>query len=382
MFKNCDIRNYLKITKLKISVMNDLIYLVALSTFPKFGAKSLHRLKQTFSCFKEAFEADFAALRRAGLEEKIINEFIEARAKINPEHEWERLQKLNIKILTTADAAYPALLKEIYDPPLLLYYMGTMETNADQFPLAVVGSRRVTIYGRQAVSEIVSPLARAGFSIVSGLAIGVDAMAHQATLEAGGRTVAVLGCGLDNIYPTQNQKLGNRIIEQGGAILSEFPLGTPPWRSNFPIRNRIISGISIGTLVIEAAVDSGSLITARSALDQNREVFALPGSIFSPLSAGPNNLIKMGAKTVTTAQDILEALHLEKAEEYAESVKILPDSAEEAKLLEVLNREPQHIDILVKIVALPAPLVCSTLTLMEMKGRVRNLGGMMYVLTR
>lgn len=362
--------------------MDDLIYLVGLSTFPKFGTKSLHRLKQTFSCFKEAFEADLAALRQTGLEEKILNEFITARAKISPEKEWERLQKLNIKILTTDDPAYPTLLKEIYDPPLILYYKGRLEPNSDQFPLAVVGSRRVTIYGRQAISEIVAPLARAGFSIISGLAIGVDALAHAATLEAGGRTIAVLGCGLDNIYPVQNHKLAARIIEQGGAIISEFPLGTPPFRSNFPIRNRIISGLSIGTLVIEAAIDSGSLITARSALDQNREVFALPGSIFSPLSAGPNNLIKMGAKVITTAQDVLEALHLEKAEEYAASVKILPDSVEEARLLEALSREPQHIDILVKIVNLPSPTVSSTLTLMEMKGRVRNLGGMMYVLTR
>lgn len=362
----------------------DLIYLVALSKFPKFGSKSLLKLKRAFSNFEKAFKSNLDKLIKAGIDDNIAMEFISERSKIEPEKEWEKLEKENITVITIDDLTYPPLLKEIYDPPALLYIKGRWEKGLDEFPLAVVGTRQITPYGRQTVLEIVAPLAQAGISIISGLAIGIDAAAHEAALGQNGRTIAVLGSGLDeeNIYPTRNRQLAHRIIEKGGAVISEFPTGTLPLRHHFPIRNRIISGLSLGTLVIEAAEDSGSLITARSALEQNREVFSIPGSIFSPISIGPNNLLKMGAKVVTEAQDILDALHLEKAEEFIENKKILPDTAEEAAILNILTREPQHIDEIIKKTSLPSYLASSTLTLMEMKGKVRNLGGMMYVVAR
>ncbi len=362
---------------------NNLIYLVALSRFAKFGSKSLMKLKRAFSNFEEAFKAGLTNLVKAGLDENVAMEFISERGKINPEKEWEALQKEDIKVLSLDDPNYPPLLKEIYDPPVLLYFKGRLEKGLDEFALAVVGTRQISSYGRQVLPEIVGPLAEAGITIVSGLAIGVDALAHEITLTHKGRTIAVLGSGLDknNIYPAQNRWLARRVIENNGAVISEFPIGTLPLRHHFPIRNRIISGLSLGTLVVEAAESSGSLITARSALEQNRDVFSVPGSIFSLVSVGPNNLLKMGAKVITSAQDILEALHLEKAEEFIENKKIIPDTAEEAVLLKILDREPRHIDEIIKKSALPSYLVSSTLTLMEMKGKVKNLGGMMYVVT-
>lgn len=362
----------------------DLLYLVALSKFPKFGSKSLLKLKRAFSNWQEAFQATLTELAKAGLDEKVALEFVSERNKIEPEKEWEILEKENIKVITPEDKNYPPLLKEIYDPPALLYLKGELAKDQDPFPLAVVGTRQITAYGRQITLEIVGALARAGLTIVSGLALGVDALAHAATLSQNGRTIAVLGSGLDqaSVYPRQNCQLARQILEKGGAILSEFPTGSLPLRHHFPFRNRLISGLSLGTLVIEAAEDSGSLITARSALEQNREVFSVPGSIFSPFSLGPNNLLKMGAKVVTEAQDILDALHLEKAEALIENRKILPETAEEAAILKILGREPLHIDEIAKQTAMPSRLVSSTLTLMEMKGKIRNLGGMMYVVAR
>lgn len=362
----------------------DLLYLVALSCFPKFGSRSLLKLKRAFSDYQEAFEAGPRELIRAGLDENVAMEFVSERNKIEPEKEWEKVQKENIQVMALDDPNYPALLKEIYDPPALLYVKGRLEKGLDEFSLVVVGTRQITAYGRQITAEIVGPLARHGLTIVSGLALGVDALAHEVALGQNGRAIAVLGSGLDeeHIYPSRNRQLAHRIIENNGAVISEFPLGTLPLRHHFPIRNRIISGLALATLIIEAAEDSGSLITARCALEQNREVFSVPGSIFSPLSFGPNNLLKMGAKVITEAQDILEALNLEKAEDFIENQKILPDTAEEAAVLKLLSREPIHIDEIIKQTALASHQVSSTLTLMEMKGKVRNLGGMMYVVAR
>lgn len=361
--------------------MKDIKYLVALSTFIKFGSKALFKLKRGFSNFERAFNASHAELVKAGIDEKIALEFIETRAKINPKEEWEKIEKENIKIVTPEDTTYPPLLKELYDLPALLYVKGMLPDGGDKFPLAVVGSRKVSPYGRQVIEEIVSALARQGLTIVSGMALGADACAHATALKVNGRTIAVLGNGLDELYPHTNRRLGEQILANGGAIISEFPLGALPLRQNFPMRNRLISGLSLGTLVVEAAVDSGSLITARCALDQNREVFSIPGSIFSPLCAGTNNLLKMGAHVVTSAEDILDALNMERAEDILEDRPIKADSPEEAAILKVITREPKHIDNITKETTLPASSALSTLTLMEMKGRIKNMGGMMYVLT-
>lgn len=362
--------------------MKDLKYLVALSTFIKFGSKALFKLKRGFSNFEHAFKAGLPELVKAGIDEKIALEFIETRAKINPDAEWEKLEKENIKIVTPVDTAYPPLLKELYDLPALLYVKGILPDGGDKFPLAVIGSRKVSPYGRQVIEEIVSALARQGITIVSGLALGADACAHAATLQVGGRTIAVLGSGVDQFCPQTNHRLAEQILANGGAVISEFPLSALPLRQNFPMRNRLISGMCLGTLVIEAAVDSGSLITAKCALDQNREVFSIPGSIFSSLCAGTNNLLKMGAHVVTSAEDILDELNLERAEKLLEDRPIKADSPEEAAILKILTREPKHIDNITKDTALTASSALSTLTLMEMKGKVKNMGGMMYILCK
>lgn len=364
--------------------MEDAAYLVACSAFAKFGSRSLLKLKRAFSNWQEVWSAPLLALHQAGIGEDIATEFISFRGQFDIALIWERLQKENIHLVKYGEPDFPTLLNEIYDPPILLYVKGRWEKDLDLFPLAVVGSRHPTPYGKQVTQEITVELARQGLTIVSGLALGIDAMAHAATLDAGGRTIAVLGSGLDwdHIYPTQNRQLAEKIIANGGAVISEFPLDTLPLRHHFPIRNRIISGLSWGTLVIEAAEDSGSLLTARSALEQNREVFSIPGSIYSPLSYGPNNLLKMGAKVVTSAVDILDALRLEPATPLLTKQAPSAANAEEAALFKVLSKEPQHIDFLTKQSQLPAPLAASTLTLMEMKGLVKNLGGMLYILNR
>ena len=279
------------------------------------------------------------------------------------------------------DQKYPKILKEIYSPPKVLYFLGNPEI-LEGINLAVVGTRKPTAYGRQATFEIVRGLAQNGLTIVSGLALGIDALAHQACLEAGGKTIAVLGSGLDVIYPRANYFLSQKILKNNGCIISEYPAGTEPQKYHFPQRNRIISGLSLGTLIVEAPLDSGALITGKYALDQNREVFAVPGSIYSENSAGPNNLIKMGAKTVTEAKDILETLNIQMAENFMANQKIIADSREEEVLLKFLSKEPQHIDKIIEESKLESSIVNSTLTLMEMKGKVKNLGGMNYVLGR
>ncbi|MBI5732152.1 MAG: DNA-protecting protein DprA [Candidatus Magasanikbacteria bacterium] len=358
--------------------------LAALSTFPKFGSKSLLKLKRAFADLEEVWTVGLQRLVRAGIGENVAQEFLEARKQIKVDEIWNKLEKNKIKTLTVDDEDYPPLLREIYDPPALLFYKGLMQKNSDSSPLAVVGSRKLSLYGKQVIEEIVSELAGAGLSIVSGLAWGADSAAHAAALKQGGRTVAVLGSGLDDahIYPSANRRLAIQIIDHGGAMISEFPPGTLPLRHHFPIRNRLISGLTLGTLVVEAAEDSGSLITAKLALEQNREVFGIPGNIFSPLSVGPNNLLKMGAQAITSAQDILDALSIKKETTLLPLPKIKADNEEEALILKTLSREPKHIDSITKEAALASPAVLSSLALMEMRGKVKNLGGMMYVLAK
>lgn len=362
--------------------INDIKYWLPFSYFGKFGPVRFRKILSYFPTMAEAYRASGADLMQAGIEEKYVGEFISARPELHPDKLMAEVAANGISLLTIEDKNYPARLRQIYDAPALLYVRGKLED--DEWPLGVVGTRKITSYGRIVVPRIVGELAKQGITIVSGLAFGVDALAHSVTLENKGRTVAVLGSGLDDktIYPAVNLNLARRIIESGGAVISELPPGTPPLKQNFPHRNRIISGLALGVLVIEADVNSGSLITAKLALDQNRDVFAVPGSILSPVSAGPNNLIKMGAKLIVSAADILEALNLTEVLSFSESKKIIPDTPNEAKVLAHLNYEPLHIDKLTVLSGLDSAVVGSTLTFMEMKGKVLNLGGMNYVLAR
>lgn len=361
-------------------INEDLLYTIAFSRFPKIGSVRFFKLKNYFPSIKEAFEANRTELRRAGLEENIAEEFVEARKSIKPEKELEILEKENIKVCLFDNPDYPPLLKTIYDPPYLLFYRGTLKNL--NFPVAAVGTRKITKYGEMVVPKIIAELARNKITIISGLALGVDSLVHQITLKNNGITWAIIGSGLDkdHLYPASNKRLAEVIIEKGGAIISEYPTKTAGFKSNFPHRNRIIAGISLATIVIEAAENSGALITAKAALETNRDVFAVPGSILNPASIGPNNLIKMGAYPVTCGEDVLNKLNLTKAINFVENKKILPDTKEEAIILEHLKRGPVHIDTLLRATKLPLPILSSTLTMMEMKGKVRDAGGMNYIL--
>jgi len=359
------------------------LHLTALHHFPKFGSQKILRLKRYFSSYEKAFFAPENELIAAGIEKNLAAEFSTTRSTINPQALWEKISKENIGVLTLESENYPRLLKEIYAPPPLLYYKGLLEKNSD-FNIAIVGTRKYTAYGQRVTEDLSRELAENGLIIVSGLALGVDTLAHSACLSAKGTTLAVLGTGIDkpSIYPSSNRYLAEKIIASGGALISEFPLGTPPLRHNFPQRNRIISGLSLATLVIEAGEKSGALITASYALEQNREIFAVPGSIYSPVSVGPNNLIKQGAKTITSAGDILEALDLKNISNFIDNKKIIGESPEEKIILRNLNSEARHIDELIRLTGLSPAAIGGALTMMEMKGMVKNLGGMQYVLAR
>ncbi|MBU4216633.1 DNA-processing protein DprA [Candidatus Parcubacteria bacterium] len=356
-------------------------YLIALSHFLKLGPVKIKRLRKYFPDFKTVFCASVNELMQAGIEEKLALEFISKRQLVPIDKILDQLDREDIGVINIGHEKYPKLLAEIYDPPEILYYRGNLN-NITNFNIAIVGSRKYTDYGAQATETIVKDLVRHGLTIVSGLALGIDTVAHNATIKANGCTIAVLGTGINNraIYPAANKYLADKIIASGGLIFSEFPLNTPPLRHHFPQRNRIVAGLSLGTLVVEAAEKSGALITSKYALDQNREVFAIPGNIYSPVSIGPNNLIKQGAKAVTSADDIIETLNIENVPAKIVSQKIITDTLEEKLILKHLNHEPIHINDIIRTTNLSTSVASSTLIMMEIKGLARNVGGMKYVL--
>jgi DNA processing protein len=275
------------------------------------------------------------------------------------------------------DDDYPRLLREIPSPPLVLYVRGSL-LPADEVAVAIVGTRRVTNYGREMSRRLASELASAGVTIVSGLARGVDGVAHQATLDAGGRTIAVLGCGLDTIYPPEHRGLAER-ISGSGALVSEFPLGTGPEAANFPVRNRIISGLSLGIVVIEAPMKSGALITANFAADHGRTVLAVPGSALSSNSAGTHQLLRDGATIATNGSDVLEALDLGTRQIEMDVRQTLPASDLERSVLVFLGNEPKHIDEIALESGFQIGMLSAQLLQMQLKGLVRNVGTQHYV---
>lgn len=283
----------------------------------------------------------------------------------------------NVTVIKLGDTTYPLLLAEIPDPPDILYVRGTLPTIDSS--LAVVGTRRATPYGKEVTRIVTSDLARQKIVIVSGLALGIDGVAHEATLDAGGVTVAVLGSGVDEhtIYPTSHRRLAERIIASGGAVVSEYPPGFKPTQYSFPARNRVIAGLSRGTLVTEAPMESGALITARHALDYNRDVFAVPHPITSLTGQGCNNLIRLGAALARNAVDVMETMHITWLPESSQPAPVLNDT--EGKVMSKLSRIGIHIDQLAVLAGLPATVVMSTLTLLEMRGLVKNAGGMQYI---
>ena len=358
----------------------DIKYWVGFNIIPGIGRVKLAQLENYFGKLEDAWEASSADLKHAGLDSSSIHAITSWRPKLSLEAEMEKLDRYGVKVLTWHDSDYPSRLKEIYDYPPILYVRGSLLPE-DEWCLAVVGTRRATVYGRQVTEEIVADLARSKITIVSGLARGIDSVAHHSALEAGGRTIAVFACGLDIVYPSENANLARRIIQQG-ALISEYPLGTRPRADNFPRRNRIMSGLSLGVLVTEAGKTSGAMITAHLALEQNREVFAIPGSILSPASSGTNHLIQEGAKLVSDYSDILEELNLTAVAHQMEIREVVPASDTEALLLKQLTAEPTHIDEVCRNSGLPVSVVSSTLTMMELKGLVKQVGTMNYVLAR
>jgi DNA processing protein len=361
--------------------MSDLKYWLGFNLVKGIGPAKIQALLDYYGNLAAAWQANELELRRIGLDQRAIQTFLTARAELDLEAKMAAVQAAGLSLLAWDSPAYPRYLREVPNPPPLLYVWGEL-LETDRWAVAVVGTRRLTSYGRQVARDLVTGLVRSGVTIVSGLARGVDAVAHKIALEMGGRTVAVLGSGLDCIYPPEHRALARQMAAGQGAVISEYGLGVQPEAKNFPPRNRLISGLSLGVIVVEAAERSGALITANFALEQNREVFAVPGNITSPASQGANRLIQQGAKLVTTVEDVLEELNLTLAPEQKAIQLALPDSAEEALIWSHLSAEPQHVDDLSQATSLPTSLVSSTLTLMELKGVVQQVGGMKYVICR
>jgi len=360
--------------------VKDIKYWVGFNRIPGIGRVRLSQLENCFGSLSDAWKAAPAQLRDAGLDSKSVRSITSYRPKIALDSEMEKLDRYGVTVVTFRDPGYPSRLKEIYDYPPLLYIRGRLLPE-DEWCLAVVGTRRATIYGKQVTEEIVTDLAQNKITIVSGLARGIDTVAHRSALEAGGRSIAVFACGLDIVYPGENADLARRIQERG-ALVSEYPLGTKPRAEYFPRRNRIMSGISLGVLVVEAGETSGAMITANLALEQNREVFAIPGSILSNASRGTNHLIQEGAKLVRDHRDILEELNLTAVAYQMEMKEVIPPSDIESLILKQLGAEPTHIDEVCRSSKLPVSTVSSTLTMMELKGLVKQVGAMNYALAR
>jgi DNA processing protein len=359
---------------------NDLRYWVGFNKVTGIGAVRLQALLDRFGDVETAWKASAQDLRSAGLDERSVENLLRARSELRLDAEMEKLARCHVQVITWSDANYPRNLREVYAPPPILYVRGEIVAQ-DEYAVAVVGTRRASVYGKEAARMIAEGLAQAGVTVVSGLAMGIDSVAHQVCIEAGGRTIAVLGCGVDVTYPAQNARLAAQIVEQG-ALVSEYALGSRPDARNFPPRNRIISGLSLGTVVVEADMGSGARITADFACEQGRDVFAVPGNIFARGCQGTNRLIQEGAKMVCSVSDILEELNLTMVGEQAQLRAAIPENPTEAALLAHLSAEPVHVDELGRAVGLPIAQVSSTLALMELKGMVRQVGGMNFVLAR
>jgi DNA processing protein len=385
--------------------MTDKLPWLALKSIPGVGPVLFQRLLWRFGSPAAVFQARREELLAVkGVNPDLAQDLLTFRAWDRMEAELAKMAAAGVAVLLQSDPSFPARLQQIPYPPPLLFLKGTLLPQ-DDLALAVVGTRTASYYGLKTCRRLAGVLAVRGLTVVSGLARGIDTAAHQGALENGGRTLAVLGCGLDVVYPPENQKLYEQIPEQG-ALISEFPLGTPPEAKNFPIRNRIISGLALGVVVVEAGLRSGTAITVRYALDQGREVFAVPGPIDSPTSLGPHRLIQDGAKLVQDPEDIFQELPgLKKgqgrlfsvpggvketpaaegggptpAEAAAAPPVLTPAPSPEDPLLALLGSDPLSLDELVRVTRLSASQVLSRLTILELEGLIRELPGKRYVL--
>jgi DNA processing protein len=355
-------------------------YYVAFNRVNGIGPARLDRLIARCGSVAAAWQASAFDLAAAGLEPHLIGELLATRRSLDIDAELARMEAAGIMPISREHPAYPPGLAAIPSPPPLIYTRGRL-SEVDAWGVAIVGTRSPTPYGRDAARRLAFDLAEAGVTIVSGLALGIDAIAHKAALEAGGRTLAVLASGVDLVYPERHAQLAKEIIA-AGALVSEFPVGLRPLPQLFPVRNRLISGLARGVIVVEADHGSGALITVDYALDQGRDVFAVPGSIFSKKSNGPNHLIRNGAGLATSAADILDALNLSRSASQREVQAALPEGAVETGVMALLSYEPQHVDELRRALNLPVADVSAALALLELKGLARQNGAMQYVLAR
>jgi DNA processing protein len=368
--------------KSKIQNEGSLVDAVRLALVPGVGPRLRKALLEEFGTAGAVFAAAPADLRRVqGIGAQLARRIAVATDEIDAQAELDLCAANNIAILTDADAAYPRVLREIYDPPGILFVRGEIRP-PDAIAIAIVGSRHATQYGLAQAERLAGSLARAGVTIISGLARGIDAAAHRGALAAGGRTLAILGSGLLNMYPPEHAELAAQVAAEG-AVISEAPPRSPPIGGAFPQRNRIISGLSLGVLVVEASTSSGALITARHAMEQGREVFAVPGRVDSRVSRGCHRLIRDGAKLVETADDILEELGPLVAPTTSAQGEAVHHPAElllnevEQKILAAITSDPTTIDAVVAASGLPTPTVLSTLSVLEMRHLVRRLSGNM-----
>lgn len=356
----------------------EVFYWLALSLTPGIGSTLMRRLLDRFNTPEAVFHAPMKELSKIeGLGEKVVQEIRKGPLEKVVERELSLLREVGGRVITLKDEEYPKRLKDIYDPPALLYVRGALKKE-DEFAISIVGSRKTTPYGRWFTEKVSQELARHGLTIVSGMARGIDSLAHWGAISGGGRTIAVLGCGVDVIYPSENRNLFAKMIDRG-AILSEFPMGSPPEGGHFPRRNRIISGLSLGVVVVQASEKSGSLITAGYALEQGREVFAVPGNVGTESSRGTHRLIKEGAKLVESSEDILEEILPQWRGERETTPKVeipRPDLTEEEKVLyELLSEIPLHIDVMIRESRMDPGKVSSLLLNLELKGMISQWPG-------
>ncbi len=359
------------------------------------GPTTFGKFLKHFGSVDRALGASVSELTKVdGIGFKSAEQIAATRDKFDAAREVERAEKLGVWIINFADERYPVLLKRIYDPPPVLYIKGSL-SSADNLSIAIVGSRRCSLYGQEQASRFAHLLSSAGFTICSGMARGIDTFAHQGALASGGRTIAVQGCGLGNVFPPENKKLFE-LIAESGACISELPLGYEPLSENFPPRNRIIAGLSLGTIVIEAGLKSGALITAEAALENGREVMAVPGKIDSPLSRGSNRLLKQGAKLVESVEDVAEALgyigeqlqsHIsvavkktsERVEESLFDASQFNLNDSERTIYDYLNKEPLHLEQIIAGTDLLPGNTNAGLISLQLKGLIKQLPGSLFV---
>ncbi len=357
--------------------MDSHVYWVGFSLVKGIGSVRMQALEDFYGDLERAWNASYDSLLETGIPAKLCERIVQLRKQVDLEKYWNKIISQGIKVITRDDDLYPRLLREINQPPPVLYVRGELSLD-DEWAVAIVGTRKLTHYGRQAAEEFSRQLADHHITVVSGLARGIDAVAHKAAIEAGGRSIAVLGSGVDRIYPPEHTALAEKIMNHG-AIISDYAPGTSPESSNFPPRNRIISGLSRAVVVIEAGEKSGALITAEFASDQGRDVYALPGQIFSLQSKGTNRLIQNGAKPILEIRDLLIDLQVELIQEHKQMRMTYPLDTFEQKILSLLSDQPLHVDEITQLSEMPVSQVSACLSMLELKGVSRQVGGMKYV---